>query len=163
IGQHLHPEPAGMTETDVADSLQINNSISGKLLRCGLKTCDFTRGLVGVAAVFGAAYLQHRDSGRSYFSSGKCSREGARRREPIFRETVRLNHERVEFAGFVTGWHVQASFPAPARRVFPVVYLCVSQIDVVELRVRIPDHARRLLIVCNQYRRLIEALPYCDF
>src|ERR1700733_9539051 len=107
--------------------------------------------------------LQHKYAYHSERSSCKRCRKYAGGPKFELSKTVRLNHERVSLACLVAARLEQSPSPVLSLLVFPGINARLSQVDVLELRVGIPDRFRCVFVRSNKQRRLVEPLFHSDF
>src|SRR6266852_5455772 len=74
-----------------------------------------------------------------------------------------LNYKRITLPLLVVDWLVQTTFQFPPLFVLPYMNASLSEFEVFELWVWVPNDSRRLFICSNQQRGLVESLPYSNF
>src|SRR5439155_26775659 len=98
-------------------------------------------------------------------SGGKGTCEDTAGEKLILAEPVRLNHQRISFAGTKSGRLYQSRFPFVTGVILPVDHFSLSQFDILQLWIRIPDHNRSSIrfILGNEYGGLVDALALSQF
>ena len=113
VRQHIHNTP-------------IESNLVRTLKRSGI-----------VARVSG--HLYDHDSGSRHRPCSKCGSVGTVAQEPLFIEPVGLDHQGIARARFIAQRLHQTSFPLISVSVRPVDYVGLSQFDLFELGIQIPD------------------------
>src|SRR5260370_39963905 len=76
---------------------------------------------------------------------------------------MRLKRQRIAVSRFVVARFEEPPPPLSPFFVLPAVNAASTEIDVLELRIGVPNDPRCQFVCSNQQRRLIESLLYCDF
>src|SRR5258708_31650215 len=116
-----------------------------KLLPRRFVTVGRTRRFIRICQLTGVlSHLQYQHACTGERASSHGGRKDARRPELMLGKAVRLNYRRITPTALVARRPVEPTLPLSSRGVLPVVDDGGTQIDILQLRIRVPEDTQAL-------------------